>query len=131
ISLIFSRYGTGAIPVYNYVSSCENPITWSDFINKNIKHSWEVPFDKAVWMVNINLIHEHALYKLYALLIHLLPALVGDIALIALRKKPTLLSICRKINKLSDATSYFSNRQWTFSNQKIIHMWKNLSEDDR
>ncbi|XP_021936245.1 fatty acyl-CoA reductase wat-like [Zootermopsis nevadensis] len=128
-----SRSGTGAIPVYNYVSSCENPITWGDFINKNIKHSWQVPFDNAVWMVNLTLIHVHVLYKLYALLIHLLPALVGDTALLAIGQKPryTKLYVYKKIHKLLDTTSYFRNRQWTFSNQNMIHMWNNLSEDDR
>ncbi|XP_021936348.1 fatty acyl-CoA reductase wat-like [Zootermopsis nevadensis] len=125
------RSGTGAIPVYNYVSSCENPITWGDFINKNIKHSWQVPFDNAVWMVNLTLIHVHVLYKLYALLIHLLPALVGDTALLAIGQKPRLMRTYKKVHQLLDTTSYFRNRQWAFSNQNMIHMWNKLSEDDR
>lgn len=41
------------------------------------------------------------------------------------------MTIYRKVNKLLDATSYFRNRQWTFSNQNMIHMWSKLSEDDR
>ncbi|KDR10461.1 Putative fatty acyl-CoA reductase [Zootermopsis nevadensis] len=90
-----------------------------------MKHSWQVPFDNAVWMITFTEVHVHSLYKVYALLIHLLPALVGDTALLAIGQKP------RKINKLLDATSYFRIRQWAFSNQNIIHMWKKLSEDDR
>ncbi|XP_021923841.1 fatty acyl-CoA reductase wat-like isoform X2 [Zootermopsis nevadensis] len=125
------RSGTGAIPVYNYVSSCENPISWGDYINKNIKYSWQVPFDNAVWMVTLTEVHVHSLYKLYALLIHLLPALIGDIALLILRQKPRFMKTYKKLHKFTDVISYFCTRQWKFSNQNVHHMWNKLSEDDR
>lgn len=37
------------IPIYNYVSSVENPLTWGDFTELNIKLGFEYPFSTAIW----------------------------------------------------------------------------------
>jgi hypothetical protein len=70
------------------VSSCDNPISWGKYINKSIKHSWKVPFENAVWMITLTEANVLFLYKVYALFIHYLPALVGDIVLFGLGRKP-------------------------------------------
>jgi len=37
------------IPVYNYVSSVQNPLTWGKFTELNIEHGFDYPFSSAIW----------------------------------------------------------------------------------
>lgn len=125
------RSDNEVIPIYNYVSSCENPISWGNYIHKNIEHSWQTPFEKSVWMVTLTEAHMHFLYRIYALFIHLLPALAVDIVLFGLGQKPRMMKTYEKLHKFTGVISYFCTRQWKFSNQNVQKMWNKMSEDDR
>jgi hypothetical protein len=70
------------------VSSCENPITWDNYIKKNIEYSWEIPFEKSVWTVTLTNTNGYLLYKIYTIFFHLLPAFMVDIVLFSLGQKP-------------------------------------------
>lgn len=37
------------VPIYNYVSSVQNPLTWGEFTELNIKHGFEFPFSSPIW----------------------------------------------------------------------------------
>lgn len=37
------------IPVYNYVSSVQNPLTWGRFTDLNIEYGFDYPFSSAIW----------------------------------------------------------------------------------
>jgi hypothetical protein len=37
------------IPVYNYVSSVQNPLTWGKFTDLNIQYGFEYPYSSAIW----------------------------------------------------------------------------------
>ena len=37
------------IPIYNYVSSVENPLTWGRFTYLNCKYGFDFPFTSAIW----------------------------------------------------------------------------------
>lgn len=39
------------IPIYNYVSSVQNPLTWGKFTDLNIEHGFDYPFSSAIWFV--------------------------------------------------------------------------------
>ncbi|XP_069691444.1 fatty acyl-CoA reductase wat-like [Periplaneta americana] len=125
------RCGEEDIPVYNFVSSCENPISWGDYINLNIKHSWQAPFDNAIWMVTFTQTNVLFLYKIYALFLHLLPALLVDVVFFSVGHKPSMIKTYRKLHKFTDVISYFCTRQWKFSNKNVQQMWDKIGEDDR
>lgn len=40
---------TEEIPIYNYVSSVENPLTWGQFTEYNTNYGFEYPFSSAIW----------------------------------------------------------------------------------
>jgi fatty acyl-CoA reductase len=42
-----------------------------------------------------------------------------------------LLKIYKKINKFCDVISYFSTRDWKFTNKNVQELWQKLDEDDR
>jgi hypothetical protein len=37
------------IPLYNYVSSVQNPLTWGRFTDLNIAYGFDYPFSSAIW----------------------------------------------------------------------------------
>lgn len=37
------------IPIYNYVSSVQNPLTWGRFTDLNIEYGFDYPFTSAIW----------------------------------------------------------------------------------
>lgn len=39
------------IPIYNYVSSVENPLNWGQFTLLNFKYGFDFPFTSAIWYV--------------------------------------------------------------------------------
>jgi fatty acyl-CoA reductase len=42
-----------------------------------------------------------------------------------------LLKIYKKINKFCDVLSYFSTREWKFTNKNVQELWQKLGEDDQ
>ena len=53
-----------------------------------MEHSWQIPFEKSVWMVTLTTSKVYFVYKIYALFFHLLPAFVIDVVLFSLGQKP-------------------------------------------
>jgi hypothetical protein len=37
------------IPIYNYVSSVQNPLTWGRFTDLNLSYGFDYPFSSAIW----------------------------------------------------------------------------------
>lgn len=98
------------IPIYNYVSSVENPLTWGQFTDLNIAYGFDYPFTSAIWWVwllfmTMNLCWCHSVFyalryicffmnkslfinKLYTLFLHIIPALIIDFLLLCCAQKP-------------------------------------------
>lgn len=37
------------IPIYNYVSSVQNPLKWGEFTELNMRYGFIYPFSSAIW----------------------------------------------------------------------------------
>ena len=37
------------IPIFNYVSSVQNPLKWGEFTELNMKYGFNYPFSSAIW----------------------------------------------------------------------------------
>jgi fatty acyl-CoA reductase len=42
-----------------------------------------------------------------------------------------MLKTYKKLHKYAEIVSYFSTRQWKFSNQNVQKMWSKMSEEDQ
>ncbi|KAJ9576068.1 hypothetical protein L9F63_007033, partial [Diploptera punctata] len=125
------RCGEEDIPIYNYVSSKENPIKWDEYIKMNSKHCWNVPFCRSVWTVFFIPCRLPIIFKFYTFFLHTFPAFIIDAVLYSIGQKPRLLKTYEKLQKFSSMVSYFTTRQWKFSNSNIQQLWKKLSPEDR
>ncbi|XP_049883805.1 fatty acyl-CoA reductase wat-like [Pectinophora gossypiella] len=118
-------------PIFNYVSSVENRITWGDFMKQNMARVDLHPFSNAVWYICLKLTPSVHLNRFYMLFLHLIPAALVDGLAVCVGKKPKMLKVYRKIHKFSSVISYFCTREIQFCNVRTRELWERTAPDDR
>ncbi|KDR09346.1 hypothetical protein L798_15114, partial [Zootermopsis nevadensis] len=118
------------IPILNYVSSIQNPLTWAQFMKFNEGTKEYSPM-RVLWYYCLTLNKYKIMHNLYAIFLHFLPALIVDTAARLVGKKPILWNIYKKIHKFVDVISYFSTQQWKFTNDNVQTLWKRMSPEDQ
>nr|XP_012136054.1 PREDICTED: putative fatty acyl-CoA reductase CG5065 [Megachile rotundata] len=119
------------VPIYNCVSSCDNPISWYEYMKKNELYGLDQPSVKVMWYYMLILNRHLFLHNLCNLFLHIIPAIIVDTIASLLGRKPMLLNAYRKINKFSNVIHYFSTRQWTFRNDNVVKLWQKMNAVDR
>ena len=76
------------IPIYNYVSSVEKPITWENYMALSQANGVKTPTVKAIYYYTLTLNRNYYLNLLYMFFLHLIPALLIDAAMVIACKKP-------------------------------------------
>ena len=66
------------VPVYNYVSSVQNRLTWFSFKDMTAKWGFAMPSNRAFWLYSLTVTRSRAMYLLLVALLHFLPALLVD-----------------------------------------------------
>lgn len=115
---IFSH--TEDIPIYNYVSSVENPLTWGQFTDLNIQNGFEYPFSTAIWYLSFHMHKTAFMNRIYMIFLHFLPALIIDMIAKCFRQKPRLMKLYKKIHKFSSVISFFCTNEWVSVFRLII-----------
>lgn len=108
----FSSRNTEDMPIYNYVSSVENPLTWGEFTHLNIKNGFEYPFSSAIWYISFHMHKTAFMNRIYMLFLHILPALIIDALAMCVGQRPRLLKMYKKIHKFSSVISFFCTNEW-------------------
>ncbi|XP_054280697.1 fatty acyl-CoA reductase wat-like isoform X2 [Macrosteles quadrilineatus] len=128
--------------IFNFVSSPENPIKWSDVFTLGMRFLLEdpksillcryrLPTVHAVWHPNLTLNRNYFMHRVQHFLYHVVPAVLVDTAASLVGKRTNLLKITRKVDRFGELISYFAMRQWTFSNSNVQDMWGALSAKDQ
>ncbi|CAO1426263.1 unnamed protein product [Diamesa hyperborea] len=135
-SLIATAYDIGINtyeepPIYNYVTSSKNRITWETYTKYGIEHGLKVPLLKNAWYYSFKMSSSRFLVTILTFLYHTIPAAIVDFGLFVTGKKPKLLDTYKKIDKLCDVLSYFTNRVWQFSNDNVRSLWERMDEKDK
>ncbi|XP_048488094.1 fatty acyl-CoA reductase wat isoform X1 [Plutella xylostella] len=118
-------------PIFNYVSSVENRITWGSFMELNMAYIDAHPLTSAVWYFSLSLHKSAAVNRVYRVLLHLLPAALVDGLALCVGQKPKMLKVYRKIHKFSSVLSYFTTREIQFCNRRTRQLWDDTSEEDK
>ncbi|CAH1642311.1 unnamed protein product [Spodoptera littoralis] len=122
---------TSHIPIYNYVSGAQNPLTWGEFIERNRRYGIDKPTTKAVWYYGLNPTNNYYLFLFYNFFLHYLPALMIDTYCAITGKRRAMLKLYSKVMKLANILFYFSTQDWKFSDMNVRNMWNSLSDADR
>lgn len=118
-------------PIYNTVSSCQNPIKWGEFMKYNETYGYDVPSDKVIWYYMFMLNRHYWMHFICTIFLHFVPAAIVDTLAFVAGRKPILWSAYSKIHKFSGVISYFSTQQWRFRNDRVMQLWNKLNPTDR
>ncbi|KAI5732692.1 hypothetical protein M8J76_003104 [Diaphorina citri] len=106
------------LPVYNYVSSTTNPITWSEFETKGYQATVRYPYSRMLYSPFVYNSPNPVVYALRTLIVHYL---VGYL----------LIPMYRKMDKVIHLLRPFSTTDWIFDSANILHTWNQLGPTDR
>lgn len=128
------RAGThieGDIPIYNFVSSTQNPISWKTFHVLAHKYGPNWPTIHAVWYYFFLSFENPIFFTIANFLFHTCFGYIMDTLAMLTGQKPMLTNIYKKLDKFTDTMTYFANRIWTFKNDNTQALWRSLSEKDK
>jgi len=118
------------ISIFNFVSSTQNPITWSQFMKYN-ESGKEYPSVQILWYYCFRLNKYRIVHNLYVVFLHLLPAIIVDTVARLIGKKPILWKAYQKIHKFVDVVSYFSVQQWKFTDHNVQALQSRMTPLDQ
>ncbi|CAF4887796.1 unnamed protein product [Pieris macdunnoughi] len=127
----FKENQTSDIPIYNFVSGAQAPVTWGEFIEANIRHGISKPTTKAVWYYGLNPTKSYYMFLFYNFFLHYLPALLIDSYCALTGRKRNMLKFYSKVIKLAHILFYFSTQDWRFSDDNVREMWRSLPTSDK
>ncbi|XP_028048936.2 LOW QUALITY PROTEIN: fatty acyl-CoA reductase wat [Monomorium pharaonis] len=122
---------TERTPIYNYVSTCQNPITWKRFMKLNKIYGMQVPSAQVFWHYMLILNKYKFMHDICVIFLHMIPAIIVDTILFFSGRKPMLMKANRKINSFLSIISYFSSREWRFNNDSVVKLWNRMNRADR
>lgn len=68
----------------------------------------------CLWIVTYNTTKYFWMWQILKIFYHFIPAVLMDIGLRLMNKKPKIVNLYRKVNKFSEVLSFFTNNEWTF-----------------
>ncbi|GJQ79753.1 hypothetical protein Trydic_g23230 [Trypoxylus dichotomus] len=125
------RTNEDEIPIYNAVSSPENPLTWEKYISLSTKYSSRMPSMLLVSHSSNKINSNKYIHYLYVVLLHYIPALFIDLATFLMGKRPLLIRTYRKIDEFTETFKHFTLTRWYFKNSNTQELWKKLNATDR
>lgn len=75
-------------PVYNYVASAQNPITWKRYCDLGIEHGKQMPMIKTLWYNRFTMTSSVFMLAILSFFYHTIPAFLMDAGLVVTGKKP-------------------------------------------
>lgn len=138
-ALIASTWETGStknrsleasLPVYNYVNGNKNPLTKNYFEKIARSNYYYVP-TKVVYLPEAIVARSKRSFAFFNFFLHLLPALIGDIFLRILGRKPILHKMYKQGLKLLESAEFFLITSWSIDNKNSEALWEKLSEEDK
>ncbi|XP_014479570.1 PREDICTED: putative fatty acyl-CoA reductase CG5065 [Dinoponera quadriceps] len=122
---------TERTPIYNCVSSPQNPITWKRFTSLNEKYGLQIPSTKMIWYYKFTLNRYRFMNEIYVIFLHFIPAVIVDVLAFLIGRKPMLVKSYKKLDKFINVVTYFTIRQWQFRNDAVLKLWSRLNLADR
>ncbi|XP_065206358.1 fatty acyl-CoA reductase wat-like [Planococcus citri] len=119
-------------PIINYSNCTTNfKVTWGSFQSESNRVVKKYPFYNMVALPNILLVNNYVMYRLFTLVLHILPAMVFDTMLQMIRQKPRFQKIYQKVHTFLDVMVPFATQEWTVTNRNIKEIWNSLSKKDQ
>ncbi|XP_050536687.1 fatty acyl-CoA reductase wat-like [Daktulosphaira vitifoliae] len=117
--------------IYNYVSSCESPLTWASFMC-SIRPIYKLtPPLCAVWYGSTFTYTNVWLGEFLWLILHWIPGIIFDFMILLTGKNARFCKQYKKARKMMNVLRPFSTAEWNFKNNNIQKLWSSLSKKDQ
>ncbi|KOC70467.1 Fatty acyl-CoA reductase 1 [Habropoda laboriosa] len=116
--------------VYNCASSDWNPITYGLAIESVMKTAYKYPSLKMVWYPFLVFVPNFGALIVLHLILHVIPAIMVDIVLVARRKKPIAISGVWKVTKNLRVLSRFIAASWIIKSDNIRDVQTRMNDAD-
>ncbi|XP_063709163.1 fatty acyl-CoA reductase wat-like [Culicoides brevitarsis] len=120
-----------SIPVYNFVPSRKNRLTWGQFLEENFAAAETFPNSKAYWYFAFETVEDKIKYSILHFFYHTLPGHIVDFFLQFTNTKFRLSRTYKLINKLSSALEHFVFNSWNFEHNNVTELWKKMNAVDQ
>ncbi|KAK0181959.1 hypothetical protein PV327_000136 [Microctonus hyperodae] len=121
----------GNVMVFNYGSSTVNPINFQRFTDVITPRGQETPSARMIAPHFSFLTPYFYWFLIVHIFVHFIPAVIGDIILVLIRRKPRVVSIFWKLTKSLDMMLYFLNTNWRIHIQETQKVFNHMNERDR
>ncbi|XP_022120956.1 putative fatty acyl-CoA reductase CG5065 [Pieris rapae] len=122
---------TDEVEVYHCSSSHMATMTVGDIVDNGKAILREIPFDNVLWPGDGGVTKSRLDYNLRVLFLHLLPAILVDLVLRILGKKPMLFKIQRRIYTANIALHPYLTQQWKFLNNNLLALRDKIKLEDK
>lgn len=123
--------GAAAPPIYNYVPSDHNMLTWGGFKKKAESLGHVYPLTKMIWLPILHTISTPWLFNLVAFFYHILPGYCIDVVLRLRGRTPRMLKLYQKIHKNLEIIAPFTHSNWHYETHNTQRLWQRLSAQDQ
>ncbi|XP_054290511.1 fatty acyl-CoA reductase 1-like [Macrosteles quadrilineatus] len=126
------------IPIFNLVSSNQNPLSWREFFVCSLRHTRSVPFLDMAWYPYLLLTKSRFWFTLWFYIFHLFPATVID-RFHAFTDNPNILNakksrVYRKymvLRGFCEALSHHTMTSQRYRENNTLALWRTLGVHDR
>ncbi|CAG9861091.1 unnamed protein product [Phyllotreta striolata] len=134
-SLIISAWRTALakdlnnVPIYNIASDLNYKS--SDLFVLGNEYSRKFPLKYYIWPAKPRLYENYYVFLFFALLNHILPALIVDSVLWITGRKPMLYTIQRKVFLANTCLIHFMTNSWNFVHNNYLDLMDSILPDDK
>ncbi|KAG8036510.1 hypothetical protein G9C98_003832 [Cotesia typhae] len=128
---VTNRKEIGKIYVFNYASSTIKPVTLREFELHAVPRGREGPSLKTLapnFMIEVPC---QFVFWVLHFFVHFIPALVADIALLAMLQKPQALAAFYKITINMPTIRYWSSSDWRITVKETEKVWDRMNHRDK
>lgn len=117
--------------VFNCTSGSRNRLTWGDFQNYVTNQVLYNPVSGVVWYPSMVVCRNKFSFDFFSKLMAIFPASFLDMVARMTGRKPLMVRVQQKFQKVYASLQYFTNHEWKFTNDNVMMLWDVLSPQDQ
>ncbi|GJQ78026.1 hypothetical protein Trydic_g2374 [Trypoxylus dichotomus] len=113
------------VEVYHCTSSTRQPFKWASVEDKINANLHKYPLKSAVWYPHLKFLPSITWFRISALFVHFLPAIILDTITRIFGGRPILMKLHRNVSASLTRLEKFIFTEWTFSSKRTddLHHW--------
>ncbi|KAK9738328.1 Male sterility protein [Popillia japonica] len=119
------------VEIYHCTSSTRQPFTWASVEDKVNGYLHKYPLKSAVWYPHLKFLPSITWFRISALFVHFLPAIILDTVTRISGGRPILMKLHRNVNASLTRLEKFIFTEWSFSSKKTNDLQKWLCPSDQ